>query len=143
MNKIDTGKLFEQYDIKPSFHRFKILEYLINNKIHPTVDKIYRDLVKNIPTLSKTTVYNTLKYFVLKGLVSELMVEGNEVRYEFKETPHLHFKCKKCGNVYDVYRNCEILTHKKIDGHTVEEYHIYLLGTCKNCLSIDSKIKSR
>ena len=31
---------------------------------HPTVETIYKELIDEIPTLSKTTVYNTLKQFV-------------------------------------------------------------------------------
>ena len=47
--------------IQPSYHRLKILEYLQAYRTHPTVDIIYKNLSKEIKTLSKTTVYNTLK----------------------------------------------------------------------------------
>ncbi len=134
MREKQIREIMEKFEIKPSFHRFKILEYLINNKTHPTADDIYTALFKEIPTLSKTTVYNTLKHFVSKGIVSELMIEENEVRYDFEVSPHIHLKCKKCGKIYDIYKECEILTHKKMNGHKIEEYHIYLKGICKKCL---------
>jgi len=134
MKEKQIKEIMKKFEIKPSFHRFKILEYLINNKTHPTADDIYTSLFKEIPTLSKTTVYNTLKHFVSKGIVSELMIEENEVRYDFEPFPHIHFKCKKCGKIYDIYKKCEILAHKKMDGHKIEEYHMYLRGICKNCL---------
>ena len=51
--------------INPSFQRLKILEYLMNNDTHPTVDNIYNALIDIIPTISKTTIYNTLKLFSL------------------------------------------------------------------------------
>lgn len=36
--------------IKPSQHRIKILEYLTTKRNHPTVDKIFNDLIREIPT---------------------------------------------------------------------------------------------
>lgn len=50
-------------NIRPSFQRIKILEYLANNNNHPTADEIFKDVVKEIPMLSKTTVYSTLTLF--------------------------------------------------------------------------------
>jgi len=135
MNELDIRKLFEKYEIQPSFHRFKIFQYLMENKNHPTVEQIYKNLVKDIPTLSKTTVYNTLKQFFTKGIISEIIIEENEIRYDTNTSPHIHFKCTKCGNLYDIFKNCEILKQKEIDGHKIDEYHLYLRGICKNCIN--------
>ncbi len=55
-----------------------------------------------VARLSKTTVYNTLKLFVAKGIVQELTIEEKEVRYDADTKPHAHFKCIECGNVYDI-----------------------------------------
>jgi len=41
-----------------SHHRLKILKYLTKHRTHPTVDIIYKNLLKEIHTLSKTTIYN-------------------------------------------------------------------------------------
>ncbi|HPK44931.1 MAG TPA: transcriptional repressor, partial [Spirochaetota bacterium] len=58
----------ESKGISPSYQRLKILEYLDQNRSHPTVDEIYSALLPLIPTLSKTTVYNTVSLFVQQGL---------------------------------------------------------------------------
>ncbi|MBK5190687.1 MAG: transcriptional repressor [Methanosarcinales archaeon] len=58
----------ENEGIHTSYHRLKILEYLRNHRTHPTVERMHKELSREIPTLSKTTVYNTLKLFVRKGL---------------------------------------------------------------------------
>ena len=54
------------HNIKPSLQRLAIYSYLLEKKNHPTVDMIYSDLHPSMPTLSKTTVYNTLKLFIEK-----------------------------------------------------------------------------
>lgn len=141
MKKTEGIELFKKYGIKPSFHRLRILQYLIENKNHPTVEQIYTSLHKEIPTLSKTTIYNTLKYFVSKGIVKEIMIEGGEIRYDYSEKPHIHFKCKKCGKIYDILKDCDVLSQREIDGHRVEECHIYFIGICKNCSDLERKKK--
>ncbi len=121
--------------ISPSYHRMRILGYMMTHYTHPTVDTIYRDLVKEIPTLSKTTVYNTLRLFVKKGIVSTIIIENDEVRYDIQTHPHAHFKCKRCGKVFDIEGGDFVHDFSIINGHKVEEIHVYFLGVCKDCLN--------
>ena len=60
MNIENIGEYLKSHNIKPSYQRMKIFEYLLNNRTHPTVDEIYQTLVKEIPTLSKTTVFSAV-----------------------------------------------------------------------------------
>ena len=124
----------ERKNIHPSYHRLKILKYLMNHKIHPTVDMIYKNLSKEIPTLSKTTVYNTLNLFLRKGIVSGLTIDGSEIRYDYNTKPHVHFICIKCGCVYDIHLKCPVFDKEIIEGHKITEHHIYLKGICSECL---------
>ena len=61
--------------IKPSVQRIAIMKYLFEHRTHPTVDDIFHDLHDAIPTLSKTTVYNTLKLFSEKGAILSLTID--------------------------------------------------------------------
>ncbi|MBL4594627.1 MAG: transcriptional repressor [Flavobacteriales bacterium] len=120
-------------NIKPSLQRIKIFEYLYDNRKHPTVDTIYSNLVEDIPTLSKTTVYNTLKLFIDNGITATVTIEDNEVRYDAIMEEHAHFKCDTCGNVYDVEIDISTLKFKKIKAFKVETTNIYLKGKCNKC----------
>jgi Fur family transcriptional regulator, peroxide stress response regulator len=122
-------------NIKPSLQRIKIFEYLYDNREHPTVDTIYSDLAGAIPTLSKTTVYNTLKLFIDNGITSTVTIEDNEVRYDAIMEEHAHFKCDVCGNVYDIEIDISELKFKKIKSFKVETTNIYLKGKCNKCLT--------
>jgi len=61
VTRLDIPTHLYKKDIKPSYQRIKIFEYLYHEMNHPTADVIFKNLVNDIPTLSKTTVYNTLK----------------------------------------------------------------------------------
>jgi len=134
MKRESIVKLLESREIQASYHRMKILEYLVKHRTHPTVDNIYSSLAGEIPTLSRTTVYNTLKILVSKKIVSQVTVEENEARYDYSETPHLHFKCRKCGEVYDIFHQSELLERQEIDGHLIEEHHLDFKGICRGCI---------
>ena len=85
------------YHIKPSVQRIAIMDYLLNHKTHPCIDEIYTALCKEIPTLSKTTVYNTLKLFVEHGAAKMLTIDEKNACFDGDVHPHAHFQCKVCN----------------------------------------------
>ncbi len=121
-------------DIKPSFQRMKIFDYLYKNKNHPTVEMIYKELSGIIPTLSKTTIYNTLKLFVKKNIVIIVNIEDNETRYDADVSTHGHFKCIKCKEIYDFLFDTENLKIQNLKGFQKDKIDLYIKGICKECL---------
>jgi len=133
MDPCDSKNMLQEKGIKPSLHRMKILEYLIEKKNHPTVDMIFRDISGEIPTLSKTTIYNTLTAFVENGIAQAITIEDKEVKYDATVDNHAHFKCTKCGNIYDINMDTKIISIKTLSGHIISERHLYFKGICKLC----------
>ncbi len=121
-------------NIKPTLIRVKTLEYLWSTKEHPDAEMIYREVAKYIPTLSMTSIYNTLNSFVEKGIVTAIKIEDGVVRYDGDITSHGHFKCIKCGRVLDIDIKQEIFKEKIKEGEVLEE-HIYIIGICNGCLN--------
>ena len=90
------------HNIRPSAQRISIMGYLLTHRTHPTVDAIYNDLVKNMPTLSKTTIYNTLKLLEEHDAIIELTIDKKTAHYDGMTEPHSHFTCKSCGKIIDM-----------------------------------------
>jgi len=128
-------KLAEK-NIKPSFHRIKVLEYLMVNKNHPTVEQIYSSLKKLFPTLSKATIYNSLNLFVEKGLVQPITIEETEIRYDSTVESHGHFKCDCCGAIYDFDVDVDSLPFSGLDNFIINSKEVYFRGTCHNCAAV-------
>lgn len=122
------------FGIKPSLQRIAIVDYLMENRIHPTVDEIYTALYLKVPTLSKTTVYNTLKLFAGQGAVTALMIDDKNVRFDIDTSCHAHFQCYGCGKVFDIpVQKTELLEVKQIEDLCIIESHLYYKGYCKDC----------
>lgn len=128
----------KKYGIKPSTIRIKVLEYLLNNRIHPTADEIYQSLVNDIPTLSKTSIYNTLELFAQSGVVSVLSLKEKEQRYDINANFHGHFRCEICGKVYDFLVSNEIANVEELKGFVIKNKDVNFYGICKKC---NEKIK--
>lgn len=133
MELTEIKNILSEKGIKPSFHRMKVLEYLVNKKNHPTVDTIYEDISPDIPTLSKTTIYNTLKTFQSSGIVQAITIEDNEVKYDADIDKHAHFKCTECGLLYDIPMDTKVLHLKSVGGHLIKESQLYFKGVCRSC----------
>jgi Fur family peroxide stress response transcriptional regulator len=121
--------------IKPSFHRIKVMEYLMMNHNHPTVDDIYTSLKKELPTLSKATIYNTVSLFGEAKLTRAIIIENKEVRYDLIEDKnHGHFKCDACEEIFDFATNIDDLAAQGLSEFVINEKNVYFTGLCPRCL---------
>ncbi|HOP33089.1 MAG TPA: Fur family transcriptional regulator [Candidatus Hydrothermia bacterium] len=127
-------EILKSHDIQPSIQRIKILEFLLTHRVHPSADDIFQTLSMELPTLSKTTVYNTIECFLKAGIIKPIHVNSRELRVDAFIEPHVHFTCLKCGKVYDVEMDKTSLVGKKTkEGHLIEKEELYLEGVCSEC----------
>jgi Fe2+/Zn2+ uptake regulation proteins len=117
--------------LKATQQRLKILDFLEKRRIHPTAAEVYLSLKDELPTLSLATVYNTLNSLADAGLLKTLTIEGVEIRYEIDPRPHGHFKCVKCGKIYDFETEENV---KGLEGFKIDTRDVFYKGVCKNCL---------
>ena len=124
-------EFLKENDVKPSNIRLKVFKYLLDYRIHPSVDDIYNSLIDEIPTLSRTSIYNTMNLFREKGIVSELFLNEKELRYDVNTELHGHFKCEVCGNIYDFPIVEKFIS--KLEGFKVKKKSINYYGICAKC----------
>ena len=120
------------YGIRPSVQRIAIMRYLLKNRTHPTADEVFEGLKRQIPTLSKTTVYNTLKLFIDNGAVLYVGIDEKNARFDGCIEPHAHFRCKKCNSIIDLPMDINRIIPKDFNGD-IDETFFYLKGLCEKC----------
>lgn len=121
--------------IRPSAQRLAIMDYLLTHCTHPTVEEVYQGICDKIRTLSRTTVYNTLRLFSERNAATMITIDEHRVCYDGVVRPHVHFYCRQCGRVFDFLNEpAPVLAGpKNIDGHTIDEKQLYYKGICKEC----------
>jgi len=140
MTKLQENILKNGLKVTPQ--RLAVLKFLKNNRIHPTAEKVHRALLKDYPSISLTTVYKTLAKFVEEGMIRELDIDPNKMRFDICTDDHDHFHCRVCDNVYDIFydkKNCmDNLQKNNGEGHRVDSVSINLKGVCKHCESMST-----
>ena len=121
--------------IRPSVQRLAIMDYLIKHPTHPTIDEVYHSLCEDVPTLSRTTVYNTLRMLSEKHAAQMITIDEHRVCYDGNINSHVHFYCKKCGKIIDLFdEKAPVLEDEKvINGNIVHEEQLYYKGICAEC----------
>lgn len=127
-------EIFREKGISPSYTRTRIYSFLEKNLVHPTVDEIYKNLKEELPTLSKTTVYNVLKLFIENNLAKAVNMQSSETRYELFLDEHSHFKCSVCETIYDIPKITPKYDLSEFGNFKVEEEEVNLSGICPKCM---------
>lgn len=125
--------ILKKHDIRVSHQRLMILDYLVNNRTHPTADDIYKDLKSKDPILSQATVYNTLNLFVKNNIVSELDFNQSRKRYDFYQKHHAHFICENCGDILDLNVDIDNFKFDGLEGYEINNVDLTIRGICPNC----------
>ena len=139
---MDVYNYLRSYDIKPSVQRIAIMQYLLEHKTHPCIDEIYSALCTSIPTLSKTTVYNTLKLFTEHGAAQMLTIDERNACFDGDTSCHAHFLCRKCGRIFDF--PLPLMERRATDelnqtGFQTDETQLYYKGLCPDCKKEESQ----
>lgn len=120
--------------------RIAILSYLMENHIHPTIDTIYASLHDSCPSLSRTTVYNSVRQMTERGLLKTLVIDESHVHVDENTSPHSHLLCKRCGCIVDlpISGSDDEKSGRPfmIGGNLIEEVHQYYRGLCSDCAAV-------
>jgi Fe2+ or Zn2+ uptake regulation protein len=124
--------------IQPSQQRIRIYEALASVKTHPSAEAVYRSLLPEMPTLSRTTVFSSLDLFARAGLAQRLSITGSEVRYDADCSRHVHFRCRSCQGVSDLPGLKAPEEPRLGGGYVLEASHFFLEGLCPACSGSDA-----
>jgi len=140
---ISVAKILSDIGIVPTPQRVAVYEAVAGRRDHPTVDTVFAELRKKLPTLSKTTVYTTMQLLARKKLIGAVHAESDEVRYDGMCSFHAHFKCKKCGRLYDIdlgHAHTKAFAEMP-EGFAVDDEELTYYGLCPDCSTKPRKEK--
>jgi Fur family peroxide stress response transcriptional regulator len=90
--------------LKATGPRIVILEVLEHDHSHPTVEQLYERIRQRYPSLSLSTVYQTLDAFLRAGLCHWVPGGDGRLRVEAASQRHDHAICRVCRRLFDIER---------------------------------------
>jgi Fur family iron response transcriptional regulator len=96
-----AGRL-RSHGITPTHQRMEIAHVLFARREHLSADQILSLVNSRYSEVSKATVYNTLKLFLEKKLVRELVVDPAKIVYDPNTEPHHHLYDVVTGRLTDI-----------------------------------------
>jgi Fur family iron response transcriptional regulator len=96
------AEMLRSHDITPTHQRIEIALVLFEKRWHPSADQILAAVNVRYAESSKATVYNTLRLFLEKGMVRELIVDRSKVFYDANTGVHHHFYDVVSGEITDI-----------------------------------------
>jgi Fur family peroxide stress response transcriptional regulator len=121
---------------KKTKQKESILRLLKNTRAHPTADWVYSEVRKEIPNISLGTVYRNLKLLIERGDIRELDMAGTLTRYDACSENHYHFRCYRCGRVFDLADEVDKDMDRKVakqTGFKVTCHRLEFRGLCHQC----------
>jgi Fe2+ or Zn2+ uptake regulation protein len=127
--KRDLIELLEEHEVRPSAQRVAIAEYVLDTEDHPSADQVWQRVKEGFPMVSRATVYNTLRLFVDKGLLRELVLAPGCIVYDPKVEAHHHFIDDATGAIHDLpWEALRVSKVENLQGFEVREYQVVLRG---------------
>ena len=127
-------KLLKNHHLTVTPQRLEIVN-LFSSYGHLNIDKLYKLLQKNFPSLSLATVYKNINLMLEKNFVSEVQLENKKNVYELLKKEHSHVVCIKCDAILDILVDTQALFNEvaQKSHFQLTTSNIIFNGICSEC----------
>ncbi len=140
-----TVERLRQVGLKATGPRLLVLTALEHDRSHPTAEHLYAQLRPKYPSLSLSTVYQTLDAFLRTGLCRRVSASGDRLRVDGTPRDHDHAICRMCNTIFDIDRQFLPLPTPPAhlpEGLTVTGLRVEYDVICATCATRETPEKS-
>ncbi|MCS7213044.1 MAG: transcriptional repressor [Candidatus Calescibacterium sp.] len=141
MNRQEILNKFKEKGLRVTPQRLTLFMKLAEMKGHIKAEDLYNALKEEIPSISISTVYRTLKEFESKGFIYSLpsSTDYGLTVFDTNLEPHHHFICLRCEKIYDVPEEYVEIKVKNIQG-SIQYETVIMKGLCESCKNKKKKV---
>lgn len=137
--KIDANAALKGAGLQVTAQRLAVYR-CVHRSSHATADEIAEPVRKEIGTVSRQAVYDSLSALSEHGLIRRFQPAGSSARYETRIDNHHHLMCRNCGTMLDVdcaKGKAPCLHPVEDHGYAIDEAEVIYWGLCPDCQSQD------
>ncbi|QXJ31513.1 Fur family transcriptional regulator [Saccharolobus shibatae] len=127
--EVDLANLLRQRNLKVTPQRIAILKLIMRGG-HYSGEQIYEELKKTEPSISLSTVYNTLETLKESGILNSF--EANGITwFEINRKPHINVFCTDSNRIIDLDVEMDNFMDKLVkNGLDVKNVNIIVYADC-------------
>jgi len=135
---MDIDSYLEKHNLRKTRGRVEVLK-IFSKSEHALSQP---DLENKIKSVDRTTLYRILYDFVNSGILHPVLSGSGKIFYSLcreesckrgkHEDNHVHFECKKCGNIF-CFNDIKIPRLKIKKSFVTDSVDYKISGTCKKC----------
>ncbi|ACP34212.1 ferric-uptake regulator [Sulfolobus islandicus L.S.2.15] len=127
--EVDLANLLRQRNLKVTPQRIAILKLIMRGG-HYSGEQIYEELKKTEPSISLSTVYNTLETLKESGILNSFEVNGI-TWFEINRKPHVNVFCTDSNRIIDLDVEMDNFMDKLVkNGLDVKNVNIIVYADC-------------
>lgn len=122
--------------------RIEIFKEVAKSCEHPDAETVFEGVKEKMPNVSIDTVYRTLASLEELNMIFRVDNQLPKARFDADKTPHHHFLCVKCNEVYDIFleEGEELnLTKNASQFGEIKDTNLQIRGICNSCLKKQNK----
>lgn len=90
------------HGVRLTAQRLQVAALLLDRPQHVTAEQVLARLRQAGSRISKATVYNTLNLFAARGVLRQLVIDGDRAWFDSNVGPHYHFQDAETGELTDL-----------------------------------------
>jgi Fe2+ or Zn2+ uptake regulation protein len=109
---------------------------LAGDESHPTMEDVYQKIKSQMPDVSRSTIYNTLRELVEMGELNMVDNWGStSTRYDLNASHHHHLYCVQCHKLIDIEEEIGSIEYpdEKETGFKIQRSQVTFFGLCSDC----------
>ncbi len=130
----DFITILRNHNLKATTQRVAILNFIYKNG-HSSIDEIYKELIKDYPSISLNTIYLNVDLLTKNSILTQISIDKSRDKYEITKKEHIHLICEKCHSVIDKEIPSQLLNSLNFDTFFEKKRVINIYGICQKCYS--------
>ncbi|TXH70005.1 MAG: transcriptional repressor [Thiothrix sp.] len=134
-------KLIRQVNGRVTPIRLGVLELLLNTQTALSHQELEQAAAQTGLVADRVSLYRALDWLVEQGIAHRISSHDRAWRYKAQAeltSPHAHFQCKHCSQVFCLEDLQPALLFKLPPGYQLDEIELKLQGTCPACASLNA-----
>ena len=129
-------RLCRQRGLALTIQRRAVYAAICGRRDHPTADQVYQAVRRQLPQISRTTVYRVLETLAAAGIIAKAPHASGAARYDPATHRHHHLVCRVCNRIVD-FQDSRLdglaVPDAQRHGFEIEDYIVHFVGLCDRC----------